>query len=487
MRAVTVTVGASVRSALRLRHLRRKDAVGRGRRIEPRREREPLRGGVGVSGEEPQRAVPAHQLGEGAHPRLRRELAGDERLGVRGDARDRLREAHLCVERAHVGDLGLGSRIARGRRREALGGRAPREQGAADRIGGGVVSVGRDEDGGARRRLGGTRRRRMNDAGDERRRGEKASHGASIPCAIGRAAALGRRLQRIRRAWTALHGRGLRPRRRPRNSARFHVYAIGPRRAEDAQEERMRWNLAIIVAAAAAACSNATSSSSGAASWSGGAMELRLVDAPADQVKEIVVTIRKVTAHSSTGGWVELSSQKATVDLLKLQNGTFASLGVTALPGGRLTQIRLLVDEAGPNYVTTPDDVHHPLEVPSGTQSGIKLKLGVDLPDCPVGTLTLDFDGKKSIFTHPTGNGDLWILRPVVRLKAVTAQPGDCSTGAPPAPPATDPPSPPSTAPIRRRRTRRRRRRRLRLRRRSSRRSPSLRRCRRASQSTAAA
>jgi transcriptional regulator with AAA-type ATPase domain len=140
---------------------------------------------------------------------------------------------------------------------------------------------------------------------------------------------------------------------------------------------------------------------------------------------------------------VELSSQKATVDLLKLQNGTFASLGVTALPGGRLTQIRLLVDEAGPNYVTTPDDVHHPLKVPSGTQSGIKLKLGVDLPDCPVGTLTLDFDGKKSIFTHPTGNGDLWILRPVVRLKAVTAQPGDCSTGAPPAPPATDPPSPP--------------------------------------------
>jgi len=209
----------------------------------------------------------------------------------------------------------------------------------------------------------------------------------------------------------------------------------------------MRWNTPLLFAAAlatAAGCSTASSSHSGSGSSigsMGGAMELRLVDAPSDEVKEIVVTIDKVTAHTG-GGWVELSSQKATIDLLKLQNGTFASLGVNALPSGRLTQIRLLVDEGGPNYVTTPDGAQHPLKVPSGTQSGIKLKLGVELPACPTGTITLDFDGKKSIFTHPTGNGDEWILRPVVRLKAVTAQPGDCSTSAPPAPPSTvDPPS----------------------------------------------
>jgi hypothetical protein len=234
---------------------------------------------------------------------------------------------------------------------------------------------------------------------------------------------------------------------RARNAATGARPPIGPGGAEgSAQEERMRWNTPILFAAAlaAAGCSTSSSPHSGAGSHigsMGGSMELRLVDAPADEVKEIVVTIRKVTAHAA-GGWVELASQKATVDLLKLQNGTFASLGVNALPSGRLTQIRLLVDEAGPNYVTTPDGAQHPLKVPSGTQSGIKLKLGVELPDCPVGTITLDFDGKKSIFTHPTGSGDEWILRPVVRLKAVTAQPGDCSTSAPPAPPSTvDPPS----------------------------------------------
>lgn len=43
----------------------------------------------------------------------------------------------------------------------------------------------------------------------------------------------------------------------------------------------------------------------------------------------------------------------------------FASLGVAALPAGKITQIRLITDENGPNYVTTPDGVQHPLMVPS--------------------------------------------------------------------------------------------------------------------------
>ncbi|MFL5273848.1 MAG: hypothetical protein ACJ79E_17460, partial [Anaeromyxobacteraceae bacterium] len=36
-------------------------------------------------------------------------------------------------------------------------------------------------------------------------------------------------------------------------------------------------------------------------------------------------------------------------------------------------------------------------------------------------SVTIDFDGKKSIQTHPTGSGEEWILRPVIRVRA-TAQ-----------------------------------------------------------------
>jgi hypothetical protein len=165
-----------------------------------------------------------------------------------------------------------------------------------------------------------------------------------------------------------------------------------------------------------------------------GRMEVRLVDAPADDVKEVVVTITRVEAHlAGGGGWQTLAEQTATVNLLELQGGSFVRLGVASLPTGRITQLRLYVKEDGPNYVTTPDDVKHPLTVPSGTQSGIKIKAGFDWPACADGHVTIDFDGKKSLFVHPKGNGagDEWLLRPVIRLKSVKAQPGSCDPQPP--------------------------------------------------------
>ncbi len=163
-----------------------------------------------------------------------------------------------------------------------------------------------------------------------------------------------------------------------------------------------------------------------------GSMELRLVDAPSDDVTQIVVTITRVTAHAAGGGWMTLAEKTATIDLLALQGGSFAQLGVVKMPAGRLTQLRLYVKEDGPNYVTTPDGVHHPLTVPSGPQSGIKIKAGFEWPDCAAGQVTVDFDGKKSIFVHPkgAGAGDEWLLRPVVRLKSVTAVGNGCGPDA---------------------------------------------------------
>lgn len=168
--------------------------------------------------------------------------------------------------------------------------------------------------------------------------------------------------------------------------------------------------------------------------WTGGmsgSMQLRLVDAPNTDVTAVVVTIDHVDAHIVGAGWVTLSSQKVTVDLLSLQGGTFALLGIGQLPAGHLTQIRLYTDDAGPNYVITPDGAQHPLDVPSGDESGIKLKIGVDIQPCASGNLTLDFDGHKSIWVHPrgAGAGDLWNLRPVIRLKSIT-QTGTCSGGS---------------------------------------------------------
>jgi hypothetical protein len=202
----------------------------------------------------------------------------------------------------------------------------------------------------------------------------------------------------------------------------------------------------IMAAMVLAGCGSADEGMFNPGAWRGGMtgrMEVRLVDAPDPQVKEIWVTILHVDAHVAGAGWKTIASQRATIDLLKLQNGNFALLGVTQLPAGKLTQLRLYVDEAGDNHVVTPDGLSHPLKVPSGPESGIKLKLGLDLQACATGSITLDFDGKKSIWTHPRGSGfgDGWILRPVVRLKAVTAI-GECPPGELPPGMGTPPGSP---------------------------------------------
>ena len=208
-----------------------------------------------------------------------------------------------------------------------------------------------------------------------------------------------------------------------------------------------------------AACGSSDPSGSGNGPQSGD-IEIRLVDAPTTTVTQIVVTITKVEAHVN-GQWQTLSSATKTVDLLSLQGGTFALLGVTQIPAGKITQFRLYVTDAGPNYVTTPDTKQHPLTVPSGDESGIKLKVNVDVNACAQGSITLDFDGKKSIFTHPlgAGAGDEWILRPVIRMKEVALS-GSCGdagipsndggttstdSGTPPPPPSNDAGAPPST------------------------------------------
>ena len=174
-----------------------------------------------------------------------------------------------------------------------------------------------------------------------------------------------------------------------------------------------------------------SSSSGGASSSSGGAaagptaahLDVRLVDAPSTEVKSIIVTVAKVEAELASG-WTTLVEKEQTIDLLTLQNGAFLSLGTATLPPGHVGQIRLYLAEDGDQHAVGMDDQSHPLTIPSGTQSGIKLVGGFEVPPCGVGQITLDFDGKKSLQVGGNGAGQ-WMLRPVLRLKAIVVA-GSC-------------------------------------------------------------
>jgi len=165
----------------------------------------------------------------------------------------------------------------------------------------------------------------------------------------------------------------------------------------------------------------------GASTSGNGTLVVALTDAPSPDVKGIVVTIETVTAHSDQAGWVTVAHGPKTVDLLTLQDVSM-ELGEVSLPAGTVDEIRLILTDAGPQYVVLADDTHAPLKTPSGAESGEKLKGKFEVSACSKHTVTLDFDGKNSIAIHETGGPNAeWILRPVIRVKAEADEAESCS------------------------------------------------------------
>lgn len=195
------------------------------------------------------------------------------------------------------------------------------------------------------------------------------------------------------------------------------------------------WTAVALVATACGASKTSSSSVSQPVTGSG-QFAVKLVDAPPDKSPQmpdqILVTIDEVTAHSDGGGWFTIFAADAThdpkrVDLLKLADTPLDLGSVDLRQGTTVTQIRLHVDPdpKDPNVVVF-GKVETPLKVPSGSQSGIKVHGPWTIVGCKVTAVTLDLDGKKSLFTHPAQQGTEWILRPVIRVKLAETEDVGC-------------------------------------------------------------
>jgi len=107
-------------------------------------------------------------------------------------------------------------------------------------------------------------------------------------------------------------------------------------------------------------------------------------DKPTIDVDEVWLTFDRVSAHHEGEGWLDVSNEETTIELLSLQDGVVAELGLNTLPPGDYSQIRLhLVD----SWVVGGQGAA-PLDVPSGSTSGLKIGHDFTLPEC--GTLTIN-------------------------------------------------------------------------------------------------
>jgi hypothetical protein len=159
-----------------------------------------------------------------------------------------------------------------------------------------------------------------------------------------------------------------------------------------------------------------------------GRLQLYLVDAPPayEELEALHVVFNEVKVHASSDAKGEIEDEEAswitvmsdtlpeaarTFDLLELVGGVRALLGDVELEAGHYTQLRIIIEEA---TVTVAGETH-PLKIPSGAQSGLKLTGGWDVDPNVVTSLTLDFDAEKSLKETPPGSGN-FMFKPTIRM-----------------------------------------------------------------------
>ncbi len=173
-----------------------------------------------------------------------------------------------------------------------------------------------------------------------------------------------------------------------------------------------------------------------------GRLVLKVTDAPpdTDAMNAVLVTLSGVEAHvvarhdkddsadkadkdlgkpDKETGWRFLVAPPHTFDLLRLQNGVIETLGELGLPEGKITQIRLHIDQAGPNEVHLTDGRVCLLDLRNVDKTGIKINHPFKALDVAPGRTTevlIDFDLKESV----SKDADcVYRLAPVIKIKSV--------------------------------------------------------------------
>lgn len=138
-------------------------------------------------------------------------------------------------------------------------------------------------------------------------------------------------------------------------------------------------------------------------------LKIEMTDAPA-LYQEVNVDVQRIDVHyTKDDKWVSVETNAGVYDLLTLQNGvTTVIVDDNALPAGEINEIRLVL---GPNNTIKVAGVLYPLKVPSGMQSGIKIKVNKKLNIANTTYILIDFDAEKSVTV--TGK-DTYLLNPVI-------------------------------------------------------------------------
>src|SRR5687767_5053267 len=139
-------------------------------------------------------------------------------------------------------------------------------------------------------------------------------------------------------------------------------------------------------------------------------LEIHLTDNPynAQQVNVDLKEVR-INMTNDSSGWQTVKSVPGIYNLLELQNGIDTLVGAAEVPAGTLKEIRLILGSENSIMI---DSVIHPLTIPSGSESGLKIKLNKKL-EAGTDALIVDFVAALSVVKVDEQN---YHLRPVLRI-----------------------------------------------------------------------
>jgi hypothetical protein len=162
-----------------------------------------------------------------------------------------------------------------------------------------------------------------------------------------------------------------------------------------------------------------TACSGGGSGGEMGQMKLAVADAPVDGAEAVVVKFTGIELTADSGSPVDITfTAPKSIDLLNQSGTASAVLFDQPIPAGSYGQIRLMVvadGDPGNSYITLSDGTMHGLQVPSGSETGLKLVSGFTVPSSGVVDYTIDFDLRQAI-TCPPGQSPACTLKPAERL-----------------------------------------------------------------------
>lgn len=151
-------------------------------------------------------------------------------------------------------------------------------------------------------------------------------------------------------------------------------------------------------------------------------MNVKLTDAPGDY-QEVNVEVQGLRIHytptssdtinadpEEDGEWIDLPIDPITINLLELTNGADTLLSSADLDPGRYKELRLILGE---DNTVRVDDMLQDLKVPSGQESGYKIKFDAELEADEEVDVVIDFDAARSV--HEAGASENYILNPVLK------------------------------------------------------------------------